>query len=100
MEYLLVGFPQKRKVFVDGVERGWTNRVSLVEPGYHTVDLGDPGDYAPRSQGIYIGGTESTSPCIVRFSAEMKPQSRQELMSRVAVVVASIFGALAARGSA
>ncbi len=47
MEYIIVRFPRKRTVYIDGDEEGngETNERLRVEEGTHTINLGDPRDY-------------------------------------------------------
>ena len=47
MEFVIVTYPTKRSVRVDGVPTGSTGDVLQMDSGTHKFDLGDPRDYAP-----------------------------------------------------
>ncbi len=56
-EYVVVTFPIKRAVLMDGEPCGFTNEVLTIEGGQHTFTLGEPLDYRPESQTVYVENT-------------------------------------------
>jgi len=67
MEFIVVHFSDPRKVFVDGMPMGKTEKTLRVEAGIHTIDLGDPRDYIPNEYSLDVQGTASLDPLEVRF---------------------------------
>jgi hypothetical protein len=68
MEFVMVVFPTKRSVNVDGVLTGNTNENLRMEAGTHRFDLGDPADYEPVSQEVVVQGTTVLRPMKVVFT--------------------------------
>ena len=66
-ETVLVNYPAKRDVFVDGVRAGVTNQPFGVETGMHTFDLGQPQTYEPPTITVLISGTDVVAPATVLF---------------------------------
>jgi hypothetical protein len=50
MEFLVVRFPEGRKVRVDGIEQGKTGDVIELPPGTYTITLEPTGGCAPPEQ--------------------------------------------------
>lgn len=67
MEYIVVRYPQKRNVFIDGEETGETDERLRVEEGTHTINLGDPRDYKPKWRRPTVTGTTSIRPMEIEF---------------------------------
>jgi len=67
MEHVMIIFPVKRTVLIDGEESGITNKILRVEEGTHTLSLGEPRDYKPSSRTIKIKGTSPIKPREVTF---------------------------------
>jgi len=71
MEYLLVHFPESRKVLVDGNEAGYTNETFPVDRGTHTIKLDGPADYHPKSIRRKIVNTTLVKPLEVQFEKDL-----------------------------
>ncbi len=67
MEFVIVRFPVKRSVNVDGAPQGTTDKLLRLQAGTHRFDLGVPPDYKPASQTIPVTGTTSADPLEVVF---------------------------------
>jgi hypothetical protein len=68
MEYLLVKFPEARRVILNGVDTGQdTDQVIEMEAGHHTVTLSGSADYTPDEQIIVLQDTSALDPMEVRF---------------------------------
>ena len=67
MEFVIVTFPTRRGVNVDGAARGQTGRLLRLQAGTHIFDLGVPADYAPASQMLPVIGTSVANPLEVAF---------------------------------
>jgi hypothetical protein len=67
MEFVIVRYPTRRTVLVDGEEAGFTNKILRMEEGTHTFELDGAGDYMPISQTLEIKGTNSVHPKEVTF---------------------------------
>ena len=67
MEFLLVIYPEARKVLLDGKEIGDTNETLVVNKCTHKVSLAGAADYHPLSVVIRISGTTAIKPREVRF---------------------------------
>lgn len=67
MEFIIVRYVRKRKVFIDGEETGTTGERLRVEEGTHTINLGDPRDYAPKWRRPTVTGTTSIKPMEIAF---------------------------------
>jgi hypothetical protein len=67
MEFLLVTYPESRKVLVDGKESGLTNETLVLNKGTHKVSLAGDADYRPPSVVVRLSGTTSIKPREVRF---------------------------------
>ena len=69
MEYLIVRFRESRKVIIDGGPSGQTNTLLELEAGTHTVSLGPPDNFTPKSQVLLLRGTSALAPKEVAFDA-------------------------------
>lgn len=68
MEYLIVYFPEQRRVIIDSTDSGFdTNVVIETDGGHHTISLGEPLDYIPKEQKIVLEGTNVLDPQEVTF---------------------------------
>jgi hypothetical protein len=67
MEYVIVGYPRKRTVYIDGEESGETGERLRVEEGTHTFNLVDPRDYTPKWRRPTVTGTTSIAPMEIEF---------------------------------
>jgi hypothetical protein len=62
MEYVVVLYPEDRKVRVDDKVAGNTNDKLMVETGHHVFDLGSPRDYKPLWVEKIVRNTTSVTP--------------------------------------
>lgn len=70
MNWILVHYPRRRNVYVDGVRLGYTNRKLLIgEDGTYIVDLGEPHNYTPTERRIRISGATRRNPREITFVA-------------------------------
>lgn len=67
MEYVIVTFPEERKVIIDGDPGGITGEVLLVEKGTHRFQLDDPQNYKPKWRQPVVKNTTFASPMEVSF---------------------------------
>lgn len=67
MEYIVVTYPESRTVYVDGEENGSTGDTLRVEEGTHTINLGDPRDYAPKWRRPVVTDTTPRQPMVIEF---------------------------------
>ena len=78
MEYLLVQFPEKREVVVDGNVTGFTNTTLRLTAGHHVVSLAPPADFTPAQIAVALKGTSTSDPSVVHFQRiEAKPQQNE-----------------------
>lgn len=66
-EYLVVLFPRKRRVLVNGAFMGNTNRKLELEGGCYEVSLGPPDNFTPARHDLDLRNTSSLAPLIVEF---------------------------------
>jgi hypothetical protein len=66
-EYLVVSFPQPRKVLLNGAPRGNTNELLELEGGKYMVSLEPPPDFTPTEQEIDLRNTSAMEPLKVEF---------------------------------
>lgn len=64
-EYVIIRYPNDRKVNIDGKEAGGTNQTLMVSPGHHIFDLGEPFDYKPPKINAQVKNTTSITPLII-----------------------------------
>ena len=67
MQYLVVLFPRRRRVFVDGEWWGHTNEIIELEGGKYPVSLGPPDNYRPGSRKVDLKNTSELKPLTVSF---------------------------------
>src|SRR5688500_1216427 len=67
MEFVLVEFPQIRRVFIDDAPQGMTGQRQAVQEGHHVFDLGEPVDYTPARQEVLVSGTSVRNPMSIVF---------------------------------
>ena len=68
MEYIIVIYPNKRSVYVDGELIGDTNEVLRIDSGTHRFDLGSPADCDPIFFELAVEGTTALLPMKVIFT--------------------------------
>jgi hypothetical protein len=67
-EYLVVSFPQRRRVLLNDAPRGYTNERLDLEGGTYTVSLLQPPlDFTPTEQVIDLRNTAPMNPREVKF---------------------------------
>ncbi|OGP72184.1 MAG: hypothetical protein A2Z73_03510 [Deltaproteobacteria bacterium RBG_13_60_28] len=67
-EYLVVLFPRRRRVLLNGEPKGYTNERLELEGGTYTVSLLQPPlDFTPMEQVIDLRNTAPMSPMEVIF---------------------------------
>ncbi len=67
MEYVKVGFPTRRLVYVDEEENGYTNEVLRVDAGTHVFALGNLANYRPASRTVTVKNTTVLEPLEIAF---------------------------------
>ncbi|MEH6824327.1 MAG: hypothetical protein V7629_10500 [Motiliproteus sp.] len=68
MEYLLVGFTDKRRVIIDDVDSGqYTGDVIELEAGHHDITLSGTEDFVPKKKPIILRDTTELGPMEVHF---------------------------------
>ncbi len=70
MEFVVVRYPERRPVFIDGQEAGRTAQMLLVEEGHHVFDLGEPRNYQPDQLDFDVSGTSAVSPLEFAFTPQ------------------------------
>ena len=67
MEHVIVTFPTKRLVYIDGEENGYTNDMLRVDAGTHVFELGNLANYRPASRKVLVQDTTVLEPLEVAF---------------------------------
>ncbi|OGA29834.1 MAG: hypothetical protein A3I01_00030 [Betaproteobacteria bacterium RIFCSPLOWO2_02_FULL_65_24] len=67
MEHVIVTFPTKRLVYIDGEQNGYTNDVLRVDAGTHIFELGNLANYRPASRKVLVQDTTVLEPLEVAF---------------------------------
>lgn len=67
LEFLVVSFSQRRKVFVNGEFMGHTEDLLELEGGLYVVTLGPPPDFTPIRHLIDLHGTSAFTPMKIEF---------------------------------
>lgn len=67
MEYVIVTFPTKRLVYIDGDQNGYTNEVLRLDAGTHVFELGTLANYKPDSRKVTVKDTTALEPLEVAF---------------------------------
>lgn len=68
MEYLIVHFPETRRVLIDGVDQGRTDRTIELEAGTYTVSLSPPDRVTPKQRKLTLSKTSPIKPKELRFA--------------------------------
>jgi hypothetical protein len=75
MEYVVVEFPDRREVLVDGMLQGYNRETTgelrilrIDEGGEHRFRLRGPDDYLPLWLTLDVGGTNVNKPLCVVFT--------------------------------
>ena len=68
MEHVIVTFPTKRLVYIDGEQNGHTNESLRVDAGTHVFDLGTRKNYKPKSRKKAVSNTTILDPMKIPFS--------------------------------
>ena len=77
MEYVIVEFPERREVLVDGVPHGFNRepegawRILRMEEGEHRFRLRGPDDYVPLWHIFEVTGTNVNAPLHVVFDKKI-----------------------------
>jgi PEGA domain len=67
MEYVIVTFPTRRRVYIDGEDNGTTNDVLRVDAGTHVFALGNLNNFRPASRTVTVRDTSVLEPLEIRF---------------------------------
>jgi hypothetical protein len=67
MEYVVVTFPTRRMVYVDGEQNGYTNEVLRVDAGSHVFELGKLVNFEPSFRRAMVRDTTPLEPLEVVF---------------------------------
>jgi len=67
MEYVIVTFPTKRLVYIDGDQNGYTNEVLRLDAGTHVFELGTLANYKPASRKVTVKDTTMLEPLEIAF---------------------------------
>lgn len=67
MEYVIVRFPTRRRVYIDGGEAGCTNDVLRIDAGTHVFALGNVENFRPASRTVTVTDTSVLEPLEVEF---------------------------------
>jgi len=67
MEHVIVTFPTRRLVYIDGEQNGYTNDVLRVDAGPHVFELGNLANYRPASRKVLVQDTTVLEPLEVAF---------------------------------
>lgn len=66
-EFVIVTYPVRRRVIINGAPNGFTNDPLIVSRATHQFDLGTPADYTPLSRTVAVAGTGPTAPLTIAF---------------------------------
>ncbi|HET6463999.1 MAG TPA: PEGA domain-containing protein [Nitrospiria bacterium] len=67
MEYLIVHFPETRRVLIDGQDQGRTDRTIELEAGTYTVSLSPSDHVKPKKRTVTLSNTSPIKPREVAF---------------------------------
>ena len=67
MEYVIVRFATRRRVYIDDEENGYTNVVLRVDAGTHVFALGNLENFRPGSRTVTVTNTSILEPLEVKF---------------------------------
>ncbi len=68
MEHVIVSFPTKRIVYIDGEKNGRTNELLRLDTGTHVIDLGPVKNYKPNSRKVTVSHTTILDPMKIGFA--------------------------------
>ena len=77
MEYVIVDFPDRREVLVDGAGRGYNReltgepRILRIDEGLHRFRLRGPDNYIPLWFTVDVTGTNVNAPLTVVFTKKV-----------------------------
>lgn len=73
MNWILVHYPRRRRVYVERKFLGYTNRKLLVgETGTYTIDLGDDINYTPANMKVRVARATRRKPLELTFEANWR----------------------------
>ena len=67
VEFVIVIYPRRRGVVVNGRETAKTNERFLVQTGTHEFSLTGDANYTPPTQVLAVENTSADEPCVVTF---------------------------------
>lgn len=67
MEFVLIEYPERRRVRRNKALFGFTRTVTECRVGVQTFDLATPKDYTPLEQTVDVRNTSATSPMKIEF---------------------------------
>ncbi len=67
MEHVIVTYPERREIVIDGETSGYTGNVLMVEKGTHRFQLSGPQNYKPKWRQPVVKDTTPASPMEVIF---------------------------------
>ncbi len=67
MEYVMVTYPTRRMVYIDGEQNGYTNEVLRVDAGTHVFELGNLANFEPSFRRAMVRDTTLLEPLEVVF---------------------------------
>lgn len=71
-EFVIVLYPRRRGVEVDGVETAKTNERFILETGTYEFSLTGPDNYTPRTIVQPVEDTTAQDPCVITFTPKAK----------------------------
>jgi hypothetical protein len=66
-EFLLVYFPEMRRLLINDIPQGWTNTIVRLEAGTYEIALAGRRNYSPDSQKVRLRYTAPTEPLELTF---------------------------------
>jgi hypothetical protein len=66
-EYLVVLFPRRRRVKINGEYLGLTNKLLELEGGGYEVALGPPANFTPMQHKVDLRNTSALTPMLIEF---------------------------------
>jgi hypothetical protein len=66
-EFLLVNYPESRRLLINDIVQGWTNTVIRLESGTYDISLAGKRDFSPDSQKVTLRHTAPPVPAEVTF---------------------------------
>lgn len=71
LEFIVVQYPEKREVFIDGQLCGLTDATLYIQTGTHRFHLGEPKNYHPGEIVQTIRNTNPLEPTVIPFEKEV-----------------------------